>query len=189
MRERPIWTPGPERIRTSFLAAFAGQEDYASLHRRSIESPDAFWRAVWDFCNVIGDPGPVPLLNDNLTPGARWFPEARLNFAENLLRLRDESNAIVFWGEDRVHRRLSHAQLYAEVAQLAAAFKKAGVAAGDRVAAWMPNVPETIVAMLAAASIGAVFSSCSPDFGVNAVVDRFGQIRPKILFAGRWIFP
>jgi len=100
MSDGPIWTPDPERVRTSLFAAFAGEEEYASLHRRSIEAPDAFWRAVWDFCNVIGDPGPVPLLNDNLMPGARWFPEARLNFGENVLRSRDDSDAIVFWGEE-----------------------------------------------------------------------------------------
>ena len=100
MIDGPIWTPDPERVRASLFAAFAGEEEYASLHRRSIEAPDAFWRAVWDFCNVIGDPGPVPLLNDNLMPGARWFPEARLNFGENVLRSRDDSDAIVFWGEE-----------------------------------------------------------------------------------------
>lgn len=188
MSDGPIWTPDPQRVRASLFAAFAGEEDYASLHRRSIESPDAFWRAVWDFCNIIGDPGPIPLLNDNLMPGARWFPEARLNFAENLLRSRDDSDAIVFWGEDRVQSRLSHAQLYEQVTQFAAAFKSAGLAACDRVAAWMPNLPETVVAMLAAASLGAVFSSCSPDFGVDAVVDRFGQIRPKVLFAADGYF-
>ena len=194
MNEGPIWTPSAERAQASLLTAFVrkiGQcnlTDYEEIHRWSVETPGAFWQAVWNFCNVVGDPGHVPLINNNSMPGARWFPEARLNFARNLLRLRDASDAIVFWGEDRIQKRLSHAQLYGEVARLAAAFKSAGVIAGDRLAAWMPNIPETVVAMLAAASLGAVFSSCSPDFGVDAVVDRFGQIRPKILIAADGYF-
>ena len=194
MNEGPIWTPSAERAQASLLTAFVrkiGQcnlTDYEEIHRWSVETPGAFWQAVWNFCNVVGDPGHVPLINNNSMPGARWFPEARLNFARNLLRLRDASDAIVFWGEDRIQKRLSHAQLYGEVARLAAAFKSAGVIAGDRIAAWMPNIPETVVAMLAAASLGAVFSSCSPDFGVDAVVDRFGQIRPKILIAADGYF-
>jgi acetoacetyl-CoA synthetase len=116
-------------------------------------------------------------------PGARWFPEARLNFSENLLRRRDGADAIVFWGEDRVRRRLSHRQLYDQVARVARALHAGGVRAGDRVAAILPNMPETVVAMLASASLGAAWCSCSPDFGVQGVVDRFVQIAPKVLFA------
>ncbi len=158
------------------------------MYRWSIEDRPAFWRGVWDFCSVIGKPGSVVLENGDAMPGARWFPEARLNFAENLLQSRDDSDAIVFWGEDKVQRRLSHAELYRQVAQLAATFRATGVAAGDRVAAWMPNMPETVIAMLAAASLGAIFSSCSPDFGVQGVLDRFGQIAPKVLIAADGYF-
>ena len=123
------------------------------------------------------------ILDDDRMPGARWFPEARLNFSENLLRRRDDADAIVFWGEDRVRRRLSHRQLYDQVARVARALHESGVRAGDRVAAILPNMPETVVAMLASASLGATWCSCSPDFGVQGVVDRFVQIKPKVLFA------
>jgi acetoacetyl-CoA synthetase len=184
--EQPIWTPDPERLEKSLLTAFlrtVDQHDYPSLHRWSIDRPEAFWHSVWDFCKVLGDSGSKVLLDGGKMPGARWFPEAQLNFAENLLRARDESDAIVFWGEDKVTRRLSHAELYREVARWAAALKSAGVTPGDRIAAWMPNMPETVIAMLAASSLGAIFSSCSPDFGVQGVVDRFSQIEPKVLIA------
>ncbi len=158
-------------------------DDYAALHGWSVEAPEQFWRTVWDFCGVIGEPGKTVLLEGDKMPGARWFPEARLNFAENLLRLRDDSPALVFCGEGRVLRRISHADLSGQVVRLAAALRASGVVAGDRVAAYLPNMPEAIVAMLAAAGIGAVFSSSSPDFGVQGVLDRFGQITPKVLIA------
>ena len=120
--------------------------------------------------------------------GTRWFPEASLNFAENLLRFRGDDKALVFWGENSVRRTLSHDQLYGRVAQLAAAMRAEGVGAGDRVAAYMPNMPETVIAFLAAASIGAIFTSASPDFGVQGVLDRFGQIEPKLLFVADGYF-
>jgi acetoacetyl-CoA synthetase len=192
MNHRPIWTPDPGRTQAARLTAFlrfvndkfgAGLGDYAALHRWSVENPEAFWRSVWEFCEVIGEPGGAALLDGSKMPGARWFPEARLNFAENLMRLRDGSDALVFWGEDRVTRRISHAELYREVARTAAALRAEGVAPGDGIAAFMPNLPEVVIAMLASASLGAVFSTCSPDFGVRGVVDRFGQIAPKVLFA------
>jgi acetoacetyl-CoA synthetase len=132
---------------------------------------------------VRGERGERVLLNADRMPGARWFPDARLNFAENLLRKRDEDDAIVFWGEDKVLNRLTHAELYRAVAHLAAALRDQGVEPGDRVAAYMPNMPETVIAMLAAASLGAVFTSASPDFGVQGVLDRFGQTAPKVLVA------
>jgi acetoacetyl-CoA synthetase len=138
---------------------------------------------LWDFCGVRGDPGGSVLLDGDRMPGARWFPEARLNFSENLLRRRDAADAIVFWGEDRVRRRLSHHQLYDQVACVARALQASGVRAGDRVAAILPNMPEAVIAMLASASLGATWCSCSPDFGVQGVVDRFVQIAPKVLFA------
>ena len=121
-------------------------------------------------------------------PGAVWFPQAKLNYAENLLRQRDESDALVFWGEDKVKRRLSRARLYDEVSRFQLALKAAGVTEGDRVAGYLPNMPETIIAMLATTALGAVWSSASPDFGVQGVVDRFGQIAPKVLVCvdGYW---
>jgi len=192
MSDLPIWTPDPGRVQASRLTAFlhfvgekfgAGLGNYAALHRWSVENPEAFWPAVWVFCDVIGDPGGAVVLDGSKMPGARWFPEARLNFAENLLRVRDHSDALVFWGEDKVTRRMSHAELFREVARMAAALRAEGVAPGDAVASFMPNLPETVIAMLASASIGAVFSTCSPDFGVRGVMDRFGQIAPKVLFA------
>jgi acetoacetyl-CoA synthetase len=155
--------------------------DYASLYAWSIAERADFWRLLWDFCGVRGEPGAPVVLDDDRMPGARWFPEARLNFSENLLRRRDDADAIVFWGEDRVRRRLSHRELYDQVARVALALRESGVRAGDRVAAILPNMPETVVAMLASASLGATWCSCSPDFGVQGVVDRFVQIAPKVL--------
>jgi acetoacetyl-CoA synthetase len=157
--------------------------DYSTLHRWSIDHPEEFWVSVWEFGDVRGEMGSTVVANGDRMPGAQWFPEARLNFAENLLRRRDGADALVFWGEDRVKQRLSHAELYRQVAHLAQAMRDMGVVAGDRVAAWMPNCPETVIAMLAAASIGAVFTSASPDFGIQGVLDRFGQTAPKLLFA------
>jgi acetoacetyl-CoA synthetase len=192
MSPRPIWTPESGRTQAARWTAFtqfvndkygAGSGDCAALHHWSIENPEAFWRSVWEFCEVIGEQGGVALSNGSKMPGARWFPEARLNFAENLLRLRDLSDALVVWGEDRVTRRISHAELYRDVARMSAALRAEGVGPGDCVAAFMPNLPEVVIAMLASASIGAIFSTCSPDFGVRGVVDRFGQIAPKVLFA------
>jgi acetoacetyl-CoA synthetase len=166
---------------TRFIAE-AGVEGYDQLYRRSIADPAWFWRRIWDFCGVVGDPGPGPfLVEPERMPGARFFPDARLNYAENLLKRRDGADAIVFWGEDQVKRRMSWAALNDAVARCAAALKGAGIGPGDRIAAFMPNMPETVVALLAASAIGAVWSSASPDFGVNGVVDRFGQIEPKLL--------
>ncbi|WP_079435035.1 acetoacetate--CoA ligase [Zoogloea sp. LCSB751] len=192
LADRPLWTPTPEHIASANITAFARESelrwgrrlpDYASLHTWSIDEPEEFWVSVWEFGDVKGVRGGGVLVDGGRMPGARWFPEARLNFAENLLRSRDEGDALVFWGEDRVKNRLSHADLYRQVARFAAALREMGVEEGDRVAAWMPNLPETLVAMLATASIGAIFSSASPDFGVQGVLDRFGQIEPKVLIA------
>ncbi|WP_425450199.1 acetoacetate--CoA ligase [Virgifigura deserti] len=187
-----LWAPGPERIAganmTAFMRAAAADwsrdiPDYEALYRWSIEAPEQFWRSVWSFSGVIAETqGPTVLRDGDQMPGARFFPEARLNFAENLLRRRDDSDALVFWGEDRVKRRISHSQLYDQVARLARAMKDFGIQRGDRVAGFVPNLPETIVATLATASLGAIWSSCSPDFGVRGVVDRFGQIGPRLLF-------
>jgi len=186
----PIWTPSAERIATANLTDFMARmesrwgrrfPDYATLHRWSVNYPEEFWRSIWDYAEVIGVPGRLTLTGSGMF-GTHWFPEASLNFAENLLRSRSDEDVLVFWGENNVRRRLSHAELYRRVAQLAAAMRAEGVQAGDRVAAYMPNMPETVIALLATASIGAIFTSASPDFGVQGVLDRFGQVEPKLLF-------
>jgi acetoacetyl-CoA synthetase len=181
----PLWTPSPERAAGTELARFlklAGKRDFADLHRWSIESGADFWELVWRFGEVRGDPGARRVINAERMPGARWFPEGRLNFAENLLRGRDATPAIIFWGEDRIKRYLSRRQLHDLVSRLSRALADAGVKKGDRVAGYLPNLPEATAAMLATASLGAVWSSCSPDFGIQGVLDRFGQIEPKVLF-------
>ncbi|MBS0370240.1 MAG: acetoacetate--CoA ligase [Proteobacteria bacterium] len=190
--DRPLWAPDAARVAAANITVFAKTAeqswgrilpDYAALHAWSIDEPEEFWTSIWELGELRGEKGTVVLEDGARMPGAHWFPEARLNFAENLLRSRDESDALVFWGEDKVKNRLTHADLYRQVARFAAALREMGVVEGDRVAAWMPNLPETLVAMLAAASIGAIFSSASPDFGVQGVLDRFGQIEPKVLIA------
>jgi acetoacetyl-CoA synthetase len=185
MTEAPLWTPNPEAAARTGMARFmrlAGKRNYAELHRWSVEQAEDFWDLVWKFGEVRGTPGLRRLINAGRMPGATWFPEGRLNFAENLLRTRDASLAISFWGEDRVKRQLSRRQLYDLVSRLAQALAALGVKKGDRVAGYLPNLPESVAAMLAAASLGAIWSSCSPDFGVQGVLDRFGQIEPKVLF-------
>ena len=189
----PLWRPSDERVRSTRLTAFASQylpraaggpAAYEALHRFSIDQREAFWRAVWDFGRVVGDPGPADrvLENDGM-PGARYFPAASLNFAENLLRRRGDDEAIVFLREDGDTRTLSGAELFAEVSKIARVLRDWGIGPGDRVAGFVPNIPESIIAALAAASVGAVWSSCSPDFGVQGILDRFGQIEPRVLFA------
>ena len=187
----PLWQPSPDRIAGTNLTAFMAKvaadggpdfTDYGGIYGWSVGEIEAFWDKVWDFCGVIGDKqGPV-LVDGDKMPGARFFPEAKVNFAENLLRRRDEADALVFWGEDKVKRRLSFAELYDEVARVARGLAAEGVGPGDRVAGFMPNMPEAIIAMLATSALGGIWSSCSPDFGVQGVLDRFGQIEPKVLF-------
>jgi len=193
----PLWKPSKQRIAAANLTAFmrsaprrwnAEFADFEALHRWSVTQPEQFWTTLWDVAGVVAEKrGERVLADANKMPGARWFPDARLNFAENLLRgyatEHDTADALVFWGEDKVKGRASHAELYRAVAQTARALRDMGVVKGDRVAAYLPNVPAAVVAMLATASIGAIFSSASPDFGVQGVLDRFGQIAPKVLFA------
>ncbi|GIX32640.1 MAG: acetoacetyl-CoA synthetase [Lysobacterales bacterium] len=188
-----LWRPSPERIERANLSRFirfVQQEyepdvlDWYGLYEFSIRQPQRFWVAVWEFCGIraSGSFGEV-LLDGDRMPGARWFPGVRLNFAQNLLRHHDDRPALIARGETVAPREISYAELHREVASLAAALRAAGVGAGDRVAGYMPNIPETVIAMLAATSLGAIWSSTSPDFGVSGVVDRFGQIEPKILFS------
>jgi acetoacetyl-CoA synthetase len=191
MNDSLLWTPSPEKIAATNMAAFmrrAGFDSYEALWQWSVDQPEAFWPLVWDFCGAIGERGNAVLEHGDRMPGAIWFPQAKLNYAENLLKLRDDGDALVFWGEGKVKRRLTRGQLYAEVSRFQQALKAAGVTEGDRVAGYLPNMPETIVAMLATTALGAVWSSASPDFGVQGVVDRFGQIAPKVLVCvdGYW---
>ncbi len=199
---QPLWRPSVQRIAQARLTDFARKairrwqldlNTWPDFLRWSIDSPEQFWASVWDDCGVIASHrGARMVMDREKMPGARWFPESRLNFAENLLRVHGPADgskdALVFWGEDKLQRRVSRDQLRQQVSRLAQALRAAGVGPGDRVAGYLPNMPEAIMAMLAAASIGAVWSSCSPDFGVQGVVDRFGQIEPKVLFAveGYW---
>src|SRR4051794_36687953 len=192
----PLWEPSAERIAGAHITAFMSQvsastkrhvASYADLYRYSTEEPADFWRDVWMFCGIRGDIGDRLVDDPGEMPGARFFPAARLNFAENLLRRRDAAPAIIFSGEGRT-RTMTYADLYVDVGRFAASLRRAGIRTGDRVAGYMPNLPETIVAALGAASVGAVWSSCSPDFGVQGVLDRFGQIEPRILVAADGYF-
>jgi len=190
----PMWEPSPERIQhanvTQFLDRLASKWDvhcdsFEELWRYSVRDGEAmatFWRALWEYSGVIAtQQGDTVIQDYPRMPGARFFPDAQLNFAENLLRRRDDAEAIVFWGEDKVRRSLTHTELYDRVARLSQVLREEGVQPGDRVAACLPNMPETVIAMLATAAVGGVFSSCSPDFGTEVVMDRFGQIEPKVL--------
>ena len=199
----PLWTPSPDDLARANLTRFmsvarargaSDVADYATLYAWSIKDPEAFWSAVWEFCGIVGDRDAtgaqwrsVLVGGDRMAPpdpvrGPRWFDGSRLNYAENLLRFRDDRDALVAWNELGAQRRWSFAELYREVVRLAAALDANGIGPGDRVAGFMPNIPETVIAMLATATIGAIWSSCSPDFGVQGVFDRFGQIAPRILF-------
>ena len=196
--DAPLWSPAPERVARTQLTQFMqgarerfgiDARDYRALYDWSISAPEQFWPALWSYCGVIAESaGDTVVVDKHPMPGAKWFPQARLNYAENLLRRRDATPALVFWGEDRVRTSLTSAQLYDDVSRLAQALRQAGVVAGDRVAGYVPNMPEAVTAMLAATSIGAIWSSCSPDFGVQGVLDRFGQIEPKVLFAADGYF-
>lgn len=191
MTDKPLWQPTDERIAASNLARFmravapaAGREfkDYDDIWRWSIDQAPAFWNSLWDFARIIGDRGKTVLADGDKMPGARFFPEGRINYAENLLRRRDDAPALIFQSEDKVRRTMSYAELYVLVSLTAKALEAEGVRPGDRIGGFMPNMPETVVAALAAISLGAIWSSCSPDFGVGGVIDRFGQIEPKVLF-------
>ena len=188
----PIWQPTPAQAAATNMAAFMAfvserhgttVPDYAALYAFSIEAPEKFWVATWDFCEVIAETRGGTVVRDlDRMPGAEWFPDARLNFAENLLRRRDGADALVLWSEDRIRSRLSFAELYDAVSRVSQALAAEGVGPGDRVAGLLPNVPETVVAMLAATSLGAIWCACGPEFGVQAVLDRFRQVEPKVLF-------
>ena len=198
-----LWAPSVARLTQSRLRDFMGYletqgegslDDYYTLHQFSVTHRERFWSALWDYTDIVAErKGAVIAENSDTFPcqpdaGVRWFPEARLNFAENLLRYRDDRPALISRLENGQRRIVTYKQLYANVAALAASLRALGVGPGDRVAGFMPNVIETVEAMLATTSLGAIWSSCSPDFGINGVLDRFGQIRPKVLFAADGYF-
>jgi len=186
----PLWKPTPVEVRRSNMTRFA--EYVAQVHGRSFDTYDElyswsvtnapqFWEAVWKRSGLIHSKTYDQVLSSTTMPGARWFEGARLNFAENLLRHRDQKTAIIHWRENATPVKLTYRDLYRQVAACAAGLRRLGVSRGDRVAAFVPNIPETVIAMLAATSIGALWSACSPDFGSRGVMDRFGQIKPKVL--------
>ena len=196
-QEMPLWTPSDSQITSSPMYRFmtwcgsrAGRDfsDYDAFHQWSIDDRAGFWSAVWDYCGVRGEKGERLLENGDVMLEARFFPDARLNFAENLLPESGEGDAMIFRGEDKAEDRWSWDRLRNAVSRLQQAFRAMGIEKGDRVAAMVPNMPETVALMLAAASIGAIWSSCSPDFGEQGVLDRFGQIEPKLFVAvdGYW---
>ena len=182
-RSEPLWTPSADRIAAANLTRFARGASYPELYEWSVTKPDEFWLRMWEFGGIIGQRGDRVVVDLDRMPGAAFFPDARINFTENVLRGDGDDDAIVYRSEDGTTRTMSWRTLKAEVAAAAAAFRHAGITAGDRVAAYLPNAPEAIVAVLGAAAIGAVWSSCSPDFGVQGVLDRFGQIEPRVLLA------
>ncbi len=195
--EPPIWTPSLFRIADANLTrfmTFAGDRgavtsDYDAFYDWSVAEPAAFWDALWEFSGVIGERGKGPALeHGDRMPGARWFPDVRLNFAENLLRGPDAEPAIIFRNELSARREINWQDLRAEVARIAAGLRADGVGPGDVVAGFLPNLPEAVIAMLASASIGAAWTSCSPDFGIQGVLDRFGQVGPKVLFTADGYF-
>ena len=200
---RPLWTPTQHQIESTNLWRFINKVNaryktqftsYDQLYEWSIRHISDFWSSFWDFSGLITSNKGEIILSDGLSmEDTRFFPEATLNYAENLLKNRTEMQAILFWGEDKVKRSLDFNELKKQVAAVQSALKKWGIKKGDRVAGFMPNMPETIVAMLATTSLGAIWTSCSPDFGLQGILDRFGQTLPKIVFAadgyyysGKW---
>ncbi len=193
-----LWKPTAEYSNNSqmnkFLVHIASKydlpgNDYFTIHNWSVNHIDKFWGEIWDFCEIVHSTNYTSVVDDpKKMPGAKWFNGARLNFAENLLQRRDDHKAMIFWGEASVRKEITYAELYNEVRKVATGLKKLGIKKGDRVAAFMPNMPETIIAMLAASSLGAIWSSTSPDFGIKGVLDRFSQIEPKVIFAADGYF-
>ena len=188
----PIWSPTEKAIEQAQLTQFARHivrkyklelNTYPAFYQWTIDNPEEFWSETWDWCGVVASKkGSTVLVDGNKMPGAKWFPDARLNFAENLLKRGDQGDAFVFWDERGFQRRVSYSQLTSDVSRAAQALAQLGLRPGDRAAAFIPNVPETGMLALAALSQGIVWSSCSPDFGTSGVLDRFSQIEPKILF-------
>lgn len=193
-----MYQPSVEQIERSQMFEFkefindrhgVNLENYQYLHSWSVNRIPDFWEAVWSYFDIIHSKAYTQIVDDvSKMPGAKWFIGARLNFAENLLRRRDDKIALIFKGEGQPVRKLTYSELYSAVAKTTQALKNAGVQKGDRIAGFIPNMPESIITMLATASIGAIWSSSSPDFGIKGVLDRFSQIKPKVLFAANGYF-
>jgi acetoacetyl-CoA synthetase len=193
-----LWKPSEEDKNKSQMQHFINlivakyqlsDNKYNTVHKWSIDKPDEFWAEIWEFCNIINSKKYTSVVdNKNKMPGASWFSGTLLNFAENLLQRRDDHIAIKFWGENSVRKEITYIELFEEVRKTANGLKRIGIKKGDRIAAFMPNMPETIIAMLAASSIGAIWSSTSPDFGIKGVLDRFSQIKPRVIFAADGYF-
>ena len=192
MTDEPLWIPSPDRVENSQMTQFLDTaekdfnltlDSYHDLHQWSVDHPTQFWEAIWSFCDIqASETYEKVLIDEDKFPGAKWFTGSQLNFAENLLRFRDDRTALVGILENGERRSITFADLHDDVEKLVSALRNYGINPGDRIAGFMPNIIETIVAMLATTSIGAIWSSCSPDFGINGVCDRFGQISPRILF-------
>ena len=193
-----MWSPSDKRVKSSQIYEFMNKineknnlylTSFDDLYNWSIKNKTSFWSSIWDFFDIVGSKGSSPYINPvNQMPGSKFFPNGKLNYAENMLLGNVSGAAIIFKSEDKIRKEVSWKELRVQVATIANFLKAEGVVKGDRVAAYMPNMPETVIMMLAASSIGAIFSSASPDFGVDGVLDRFGQIEPKILLTtdGYW---
>ena len=194
--ENILWKPSsPEKTQMAQLinrineSYGLGMNSYAELHNWSINHIPEFWKEIWDYCEIKHSVSFSQVVDDvHQMPGAKWFSGAKLNFAENLLRFQDDHPAIHFKGEDQPVRTLTYKELFNDVERLAHSLKEIGVQKGDRVAGFIPNMPEALIAMLATASIGAIWSASSPDFGIKGVLDRFTQIEPKVIFAANGYF-
>ncbi|MBU0970255.1 MAG: acetoacetate--CoA ligase [Proteobacteria bacterium] len=194
----PLWQPSEDRIKATNMYRFMtrvnkqfnkGFTDYPALWEWSVENLEDFWSLAWDFLDIKASvPFTKAIENKDKMPGAKFFVGSKLNFAENLLQFRNDKTALIFRGEDLVRRTLTYNQLYDQVAKTAASLKAMGITKGDRVVGFVPNMPESIIAMLAATSLGAIWSSCSPDFGIKGVLDRFGQTQPRVLFTADGYF-
>ena len=198
MINKKLWNPSKQSVENSNMFIFQEHinfkydlsiASYSELHKWSIDNIDIFWKEVWDFSKIIySKPYSNVMISNNNIWETIWFSNSKLNYAENLLKHRNDNIAIYFFGENKVKKEITFNQLYTQVSKVAFSFKNMGLKRGDRVAALMPNIPETVISMLAATSIGAVWSSCSPDFGTNAVLDRFSQIKPKFFIASDGYF-
>ena len=190
LRNEILWHPSENKIKTSEMFLFMKKindkyklnlKNYEELHFWSVNDRELFWSEIWEYFKIIGVKGDKPYLSpENKLPGTVFFPNGKLNYAENMLKKNNNETAIIFWSENKIKKKISWFELKSQVSAVANFLQAKGIKCGDRIAAYLPNIPETIVVMLACASIGAVFSSASPDFGVEGVIDRFGQIEPKI---------
>ncbi len=198
MDQHILWQPNPAKMKQSQIYEFLhlidekyhlAEPTYAALHQWSVDNIADFWKEFWEYTQIIHSHQYSQVVDDSSKmPGAKWFTGTKLNFAENLLQHRGDKTAIIFRGENGIEKRITQRELYNDVFRVSSGLKKLGVGIGDRVAAFMPNIPETVIAMLATASVGAIWSSSSPDFGIKGVLDRFSQIKPKVIFAADGYF-